>query len=98
MQRTTLMIRKLFVLSLSMPIVSLCCTSTAQVQNVMTEGINNTVVQVEWDAVSGISTDAFSYMVTYGPMINRRRQCGATGNRTVPGDQTEADIYQWFGS
>ena len=58
----------------------------------MTEEINATAVRVEWDAIRGISEDAFSYVVIYGPVTDRRRQSETTGNKTVPGDQTEADI------
>ena len=52
--------------------------------------ISVTAVRVEWNAVSGISEDAFSYVVTYGPVTDRRRQSEMMV--TVPGDQTLANI------
>ena len=54
------------------------------------ERIRDTIVLVEWDPVSGIPEDAFSYVVTYGPVNDRRRQSDMMV--TVPGDQMEAAI------
>ena len=64
--------------------------TTARVQNVMVRVINNTAVRVEWDGVSGISEDDFCYVITYGPVTDRRRQSEMMV--TVPGDQTEEDV------
>ena len=66
------------------------CT-TAKVEGVRVEGISDTAVRVEWNPVSGISTEAVSYVVTYNSTV----LCTGEQSKmmeTVFNGQTEADI------
>ena len=94
-QGTTLVIRKLSNVCCHNTMYTvqsrcICFHTTAQVQNVINERIRDTIVLVEWDSVSGIPEDAFTYVITYDPVNDRRRQSEMM--ETVPGDQTLAVI------